>query len=110
MVDIDRLHDVVQHKVGGRGCGKTYAQIQNVAGFVELEHPYIVVVISYYHDISYILPMMKEVFDEHGLSLSRTGEFEFQSEHAKIRFMTEDTLKERSRGLNFTLIKMRHWD
>jgi len=45
------------------------------------------------------MPMLKQVFDEHGLELKRTGEWKYISGCATIRIIGQDNFREKSRGI-----------
>ena len=71
--DIDRLHDVIEERVGGRGCGKTFAVCHILAGLIELGRcDHIHVLVTVYRDIEHILPMLWRTCDEYGIEIRRT--------------------------------------
>lgn len=105
MTDIDALHKVIEKREVGdslsRGCGKTFARCHELAGVIEVgDFKVIVVAISLYRDLQYILPMIKEVFAEHGLEWEyRPQHYEILCNDKHIYFIPHDALRHRTRGL-----------
>lgn len=67
--DIDRLHAVIEGRFCGRGCGKTYAMCQKVAGFVEVGQKEILCVVPFFQWLRWLRDMMIGVLKEHGLGV-----------------------------------------
>lgn len=62
-IDIDRLHKVVEGKLTGRRCGKTFALICELAGVMETSDKDIVIgIINYNRDKEYLGHIINEVF------------------------------------------------
>lgn len=47
----------------------------------------------------WFMPMLKQVFNEHGLELKRTGEWKYISGCATIRIIGQDNFREKYRGI-----------
>lgn len=111
--DIERLHSVVERKTCGRGCGKTFARVHELASNIDLDLVRRgVIVITAYRDISYILPMIRAVFEERELPpIKQVGPYKFQCGDTILDFVAECDYVRYSRGRdNFFEIPMRHWD
>jgi len=112
-IDIDRLHAVIQGKVHGRRCGKTFARVCELAAEVQLSDCiHIVVLITHYNDISYLWPMIKEVFDELGIQCYfYRHRHEITGNNKVIHFVSYfDLNSERLRGLDYYTVRMGHYD
>ena len=112
VTNLDRLHKVAQDKITGRGAGKTTFAVQELAAALELKQvKNIFIVISKYHDISYIRPMINRIFQEHCLEFRVKSQSEFEANGIRCEFVTEDDYSQKIRGYhNFGLIYMRRWD
>jgi len=69
MTDLDRLHQVVEGKLRGRGAGRTFAACHNLAGILETcdENISIAWIIPRMSWVFHIRPMLERVLEEHGL-------------------------------------------
>lgn len=110
--DLDRLHKVAEGEITGRGAGKTTLAVQELAATLELKQVKdIFIVVSKYHDMLYIKPMISLIFQEHNLEIKAKSQIEFESNGIRCKFVTEDGYEQKTRGYhNFGLIYMRHWD
>lgn len=113
--DIDRLHDVVGGRVRGGKIGKTYARCHELAGTIETgEHDYIIVQITRYSDIQYIMPMLTTILKEHHIEIESTNEQrkEIVCNGKKIWFRVIDSREDENRlcGIRANYVPMRHWD
>ncbi len=107
---VDRIHDVLEGRICGRGCGKTFARLHQVAGFIELGERLIVVQISLYEDIRYLLPMFEKVLFQHGLKIDRKKNNEVRVGDSLVRFIPEFDFTRRTSGLEFVQVDARHQD
>lgn len=110
--DIERLHKVISGELTGRGCGKTFARCHELAGQVKVgEFGDIVVGITQYHDLSYLHPMIRQVFEEHDLKIEGWQRDKFICNGKRIRFLVEDSEWDyKTRGLTFHYQPMGHYD
>lgn len=105
--NIDKLHDVVNNK---DEYGKTFAKCHDVAGFIELDiMNTLYVIMDYYNDIDYIIPILYGVLEEHELSIERVDKFSILSEGTMIKFIiVRDEYK--MNGSYGGYIKMGHYE
>jgi len=111
--DIERLNAVIEGKISGRGCGKTFARVHELASTIELGTlKNCVVVISEYRDMSYIVPMIQEVFKERGLpKLKKVKENRGRCGDVLVDFVAQRDYADYMRGRdNLFEIPMGHWD
>ena len=95
--DIDRLHDVVLGDEVGRGCGKTYARIHELATLVELgECERIICQITMSSDIQYLKPMVQGIFSERGLLCYFDTTRTMVSGNCHVHFMTREMIDQLS--------------
>lgn len=69
MTDLDRLHQVVEGDLRGRGAGRTFAACHNLAGILETcnKGARIAWIIPRMSWMFHIRPMLERVLEEHGL-------------------------------------------
>ena len=115
MTDLERLHDVIEKTGEGYSLppqiGKTFLRCHELAGQVEVgEVNCIVVGMSYMSDLDYLLPIIKKVFDEHGIIMQRLARNKFKGNNKTILFLSVDQMEIRTRGLEYFYQPMRHED
>jgi len=111
VIDIDRLHDVINGDLYGRGVGKTYAKCNDVAGMIGVGINNIYCITTHYRDINYILPMLNEVLSDHEMCIIRKDDNKiFLDNGARIFFIAERDMERRLRGCEGGLVYMRHWN
>lgn len=118
--DLDRLHAVALGQLGGRGCGKTFLQCHHLAGYIQIGEMDIVCTVTRLSDIDYILPMLNQVFHDHGLPLIQRVYPQSSGIHAphkwkcgdriRVTFVPNKDLEEFLRSRDVALIYMRHND
>jgi len=98
--DINRLHEVVEGSRAGRGCGKTFARCHEIAGIIELgKFKKIVCTTTYLDELLNLLPMIEQVFKEHGLPrLIRKTQARHKCGDVFIDFLLEKDLHDYLRG------------
>lgn len=105
--DIDRLHDVIQGRIYGRGVGKTTARIHELAGYVELgESRDIICLIPKRRDLHYLRPMVDRIFAEHGLQICGRQSDRFTCNGKRVRFCLYSDLFRASVGLRPDFVEM----
>jgi len=112
ITDIDYLHEVIEGKHHGRAIGRTFAKCHEVLGFVHLESPYIFCMITQQVDTLYLMPMLEQIFDQHGLKIKVYDKKEcwFHIDNSYIRFIPERDWDIKTRGFRGAEVLMRHWD
>ena len=114
--DIDRLHAVISAGImthlWQRGCGKTFARIHSLASSIELGDQNIICVISEYHDLMYLRPMMRSIFHERGIcSINWKSPYQLICNDTNIFFVPSHEYRRFIRGRgDYTEIPMRHMD
>lgn len=107
--DIRRLHNVIDGSIlSYRGCGRTYAICHKIAGYIKIEVPSIVCVLTRYDDIGYILPMLFKVFNDHEI-LWEYKRWIVKANITTIKFKSEEDFI-KLRGEYPLVVYMRHWD
>jgi len=110
--DIDRLHDVIEGRRRGRGAGKTFAKCYDVLGWVQVGESYIYCMVTRYNDLTYILPILEQILEEHGFRIAKFNgvQNELSIVNSKIKFVVEEDWEHRMRGLRGAQVLMRHQD
>ena len=103
--------DILNKLTSGSEARTSCAKCHDVAGFIELElMSRIYVIMDYYNDINYIIPMLWDVLTEHELSFERVDKFTVKSNDVTIKFIVErDEYKMRG-FCGYGIIKMGHYD
>jgi hypothetical protein len=67
--DINRLHDVLEGRLSGRGCGRTFSELHIMVGYIEVGVKDIVCLVDKYYvaDQYYVHDMATNVFRDHKL-------------------------------------------
>ena len=104
--DIKRLHDVIEGRRTGRGCGKTFARCHQIAGLVEVGEKVILFQVNCYRDQKYTVPMLRGVFEEHGLEFIRVNVKDIRSGNSLIRFVLSTCwdMKEQFAGITGAIV------
>jgi hypothetical protein len=87
--DIDRLHAVINGKLTGRGCGKTYATCHEIAGFVEVGETEILCIVPIFGWLTWLRAMLIEVLQEHGLEVQFLANDALRCGESTIRFILD---------------------
>lgn len=85
-IDIDRLHDVVTEKIGGRGCDKTFAKLHEIAGLIGVGEKVVFGIIERMQDVNHIRPMLFQIMEEHGIGIKQIRQNEFMAGDSRIIF------------------------
>lgn len=102
VIDIDRLHNVVAGKMSGRGAGITFSQIHEISGILEVRDDIktIIVILPWIDRVRFIMNMMKNVLDTHGLIIYNTRQNLIKVGNDKIiLFLSVHNARERLVGL-----------
>lgn len=98
--DINRLHEVYDGKLYGRGVGKTFLKIHTLVGIVEVgEFDYIFLVLNKWIELWYLHKMIDEIFEEHNLKITQRYKRGFDCNNKHIRFTINKDLYDNMRGL-----------
>jgi len=110
--DIDHLHKVISGQIYGRQCGKTYARCHQLAGHIETGHQSIICEVARYDDLSYLLPMIEQVFREHRLvfTFNKSNYLLMVEPNSVVRFLKTEDIQRKSRGLEYLYLPMAWWD
>jgi len=115
--DLERLQAVKEGRLTGRGCGKTFARCHDVAGAIELGFKHIYCVVTHHRDISYILPMLMNVLEDHAIPCQDInlnhgrGLLFLNSIDVTIHFIRRDLPEDYMRGIDRSFkVPMGHWD
>lgn len=99
MIDVNRLHSVIPGKLKGRGCGKTFASVVELASCITLGHELILCRIKRQRDLNYIFDIIMQVFHEFEIKIDS---FERKSilniGNTRVVLIPEDVWDERTRG------------
>ena len=103
--DIDHLHGVIEGRITGRQCGKTFSSIHQIAGFVDINHPNIIVVIKHLNELHYLYTMFENILNQHQLEPIKFNynAKEIVVKYSKIIFVTKNSKEQRCRGLEYIL-------
>lgn len=92
--NLNRLHEVYNGKLYGRGVGKTFLKIHTLAGLVEVsEMPIIFVLMDEWRDIYYLRMMIEKIFEEHKLTIHTRMNRGFMCNNKQIRFKLNNDLE-----------------
>ena len=113
ITDLDRLHDVAEGRLTGRGVGATFYHCHQVAGAIELGERNVYIQVPVYRDVDYIMLMLKSVLSEHGIEIIKEveiGRYGFTVGHnTLVRFVTYgDVAKDKLRGCEGFIVDMHH--
>ena len=105
--NIDELHKLLEwrNKIGEyklpRGCGKTLLKCHELAGDIEVgDLNTIVICVPYYHVLNFILPMLKDVLNEHHLKYTyKERDRILFCNNKKIIFVSESDSDIKTRGI-----------
>lgn len=86
-IDIDKLHDVLEGRTGGRNAGKTFARCVQAMQYIESGIERVYFFISYRNDIRFIAKMMQDIFDYYDMPLERVEEDLLRSGNGSIKFL-----------------------
>ena len=101
--DIDRLHAIYEKSSYARGMGLTFAACHELAGVVEVGTcKDIICLLRDHESIRHILPMIRRVFEEHGLVIDgySVPEVKLYVSGKTIRFISAMSPDKTFRGWN----------
>jgi len=108
--ELDKLHKVKLGYLNGRGCGKTFAKVHDLASHVELGFERVFCVITQYRDLKYLTPMIQGIFEERKLpGVKRITLRHWICGDTHIHFILQDELPIYGYN-NYCLIEMGHND
>ena len=86
-IDIDKLHDVLEGRTGGRNIGKTFARCVQAMQYVESGIERVYFFVNYRNDLRHTIKMMKDIFDYYDMPLQQTEDTLLRHGNSAIRFL-----------------------